>query len=71
MTTAVMDKSINWQVPSVDDIKIQIEDYQAMVSRSENSGYMTFETHRKKFNDWFNEIDIIHSAKKPTIIPKI
>jgi len=56
MTTAVVDKSINWQVPSVDDSKISVEDYRAMVDRAENSGYMSYETHRRKFNEWFNEI---------------
>ena len=56
MATAVVDKSINWQVPSVDDSKISVEDYQAMVNKAENSGYISYEIHRRKFNEWFNEI---------------
>jgi len=56
MATAVVDKLINWQVPSVDDSEISVEDYRAMVDKAENSGYMSYETHRRKFNEWFNEI---------------
>ena len=56
METAVVEKSINWQVPSVDDSEISVEDYRAMVDKAENSGYMSYETHRRKFNEWFNEI---------------
>ena len=56
MATAVIDKLINWQVPSVDDSEISVEDYRAMVDNAENSGYMSYETHRQKFNEWFNEI---------------
>jgi len=55
MTTAVADKSINWQIPSVDDSKISEEDYRAMVGKAENSGYMSYETHYRKFNEWFNK----------------
>jgi len=58
MATAVVDKLINWQTPSVDDNEISIEDYQAMVDKAENSGYMSYETHRRKFNEWFNEISV-------------
>jgi hypothetical protein len=56
MATAVVDKLINWQVPSVTDSEISVEDYRAMVDKAENSGYMSYETHRRKFNEWFNEI---------------
>ena len=56
MATAIVDKLINWQVPSVNDNEINIEDYRAMIDKAENSGYMSYETHRRKFNDWFNEI---------------
>ena len=56
MATAVVDKLINWQVPSIDDSETSIEDYRAMVSNAENSGYMSYETHRRKFNEWYNEI---------------
>ena len=56
MATAVVDKLINWQVPSVDDSEISVEDYRAMVDKAENSGYMSYETHRRKINEWFNEI---------------
>ena len=56
MSIAVTDKSINWQVPSVDDSEISAEDYRAMVGKAESSGYMSYETHRRKFNEWFNEI---------------
>jgi hypothetical protein len=56
MVTAVLDKVINWQVPSDEDIEISVEDYRAMVDKSEHSGYMSYETHRQKFNEWFNEI---------------
>jgi len=56
MATVVVDKSINWQVPSIDDSKINVEDYRAMVDKAENSGYMSYETHRRKLNEWFNEI---------------
>ena len=56
MATAVADKSINWQVPSVDDNKITVEDYRAMVGKAESSGYMSYETHRRKLNEWFDEI---------------
>ena len=56
MATAVVDKLINWQEPSIDDSEISIEDYRAMVSNAEKSGYMSYETHRQKFNEWFNEI---------------
>jgi len=56
MATAIVDKSINWQVPSVDDSKISVEDYLAMVDKAESSGYMSYETHRRKFNEWFNEV---------------
>jgi hypothetical protein len=55
MTTAVVDKAINWQAPSVDD-EISVEDYQAMVDKAESSGYMSYEAHLRKFNEWFNEI---------------
>jgi len=56
MATAIANKIINWQVPSVDDSEISVEDYRNMVRRSENSGYMSYESHRQKFNEWFNEI---------------
>jgi len=56
MATAIVDKLINWQVPSVEDGEISVEDYRAMVDKAENSGYMSYETHRRKFNEWFNEI---------------
>ena len=56
MATAVVDKLINWQAPLVDDSEISVEDYRAMVNKAENSGYMSYETHRQKFHDWFNEI---------------
>ena len=56
MATVVADKSINWQVASVNDSEISVEDYQTMVGKAENSGYMSYETHRRKFNEWFNEI---------------
>ena len=53
----VVDKSIDWQVPSTNDSsEISVEDYRAMVSNAENSGYMSYETHRRKFNDWLNEV---------------
>jgi len=55
MATAVVDKLINWQTPSVDDSEITVEDYRAMIDKAENSGYMSYETHRRKFNEWFNE----------------
>jgi hypothetical protein len=35
MATTVVDKSINWQVPSVDDSEISVDDYQAMVSKAD------------------------------------
>ncbi|MCL2329132.1 MAG: hypothetical protein FWC39_11560 [Bacteroidetes bacterium] len=38
------------------DSKISIEDYRAMVAKAENSGYMSYNEHLRKFNDWFNEI---------------
>jgi len=56
MTTAVAKKSFNWQVPSANDNEISIENYRAMVTQAETSGYVSYETHRRKFNDWFNEI---------------
>jgi hypothetical protein len=56
METAVVDKSINWQVPSVNDCEISVEDYRTMVSKAENSGYMSYETHHRKFNEWLNEV---------------
>ena len=56
MATAVAAKSINWQTPSVDESKTSVEDYRAMVSNAENSGYMSYETHRRKLNEWFSEI---------------
>ena len=31
MATSAVDKSINWQVPSVDDGEINVEDYRAMI----------------------------------------
>ena len=56
MGAAVMDKSINWQVPSANDSEISVKDYRTMVGKAENSGYMSYEAHRRKFNKWFNEI---------------
>ena len=56
MATAVVDKSINWQVPSAGDSEISVEDYRAMVSNAESSGYMSYDTHLRKLNEWFNEI---------------
>ena len=56
MATAVVDKSINWQAPSVGDSEISVEDYRAMVGKAESSGYISYETHRRKINEWFNEI---------------
>ena len=56
METAVIDKTINWQMSSVDDVEISVEDFHEMVEKAENSGYMSYETHRRKFNEWFNEI---------------
>ena len=56
MTTTVVDKIINWQTPSVDDSEISVDDYRTMIRNAENSGYMSYETHRRKFNEWFNEI---------------
>jgi hypothetical protein len=56
MATAIANKSINWQAPSADDCEISVEDYRAMVGKAESSGYMSFETHRRKFNEWLNEI---------------
>ena len=56
MATTIVDKSINWQEPSIDDDEISVEDYRVMVGKSESSGYMSYETHRRKFNEWVNEI---------------
>jgi len=56
MATATANKSINWQIPPTAGEKTSIEDYRAMVNKAENSGYMSYETHRQKFNKWFNEI---------------
>jgi hypothetical protein len=56
MATAVLDKSVNWQTPLVNDSETSVEDYRAMVNQAENSGYMSYETHRRKFNEWFNEV---------------
>ena len=56
MVTAVVDKSINWQIPLVDDSEISVEDYRIMVGKAESSGYMSYEMHRQKLNEWFNEI---------------
>ena len=56
METTVVDKIFNWQVPSTDDSEINIDDYRTMIRKAENSGYMSYETHRRKFNEWFNEI---------------
>ena len=56
METTVADKSISWQAPSADDGEISVEDYQTMVNRAENSGYMSYEMHRRKFNEWLNGI---------------
>jgi hypothetical protein len=56
MATAVIDKSINWQIPPINDREISVEDYRAMVSKAENSDYMSYETHRQKLNEWINEI---------------
>ena len=53
---AIVDKSINWQVPSAVDSEISVEDYRVMVDKAESSGYMSYATHRRKFNEWFNEI---------------
>ena len=47
MVTAVIEKSINWQMPSVDNSEISVEDYRAMVNNAENSGYMSHETLQK------------------------
>ena len=47
MVTSVVEKSINWQAPSVDDSEISVEDYRAMVNKAENSGYMSYETLQK------------------------
>jgi hypothetical protein len=59
MATAAANKLINWQTPSVDDNEINVEDYRAMVDKAENSGYMSYETHRRKFNEWLNEVSIM------------
>ena len=56
MEAVVVNKSINWQVPSANDSKISVEDYRAMVSEAENSGYMSYETHRRNLNEWLNEV---------------
>ena len=58
MASAVAEKSksTNWQAPLVDDSETSVEDYRAMVSKAENSSYMSYETHRQKLNEWFNEI---------------
>jgi hypothetical protein len=55
MTTIVEEKIIDWQVPSANDCGITEEDYRAMVKDAENSGYMSYKTHRKKLNEWLNE----------------
>jgi len=55
MATAVAKKQINWQVPSTNDEQITMEDYRNMLSAAENSGYMSYETHRQKLNEWLNE----------------
>ena len=55
MVTTVVEKSINWQAPSVEDSEISVEDYRAMVNKAENSGYMSNEIHRRKLNEWFDE----------------
>ena len=55
MAIAVAEKRINWQTPSsIDNSETSVEDYRAMVSKAENSGYMPYETHRRKLNEWFN-----------------
>ena len=56
MNTAALNKPINWQIPSANDSEISVEDYRAMVDKAENSGYMSYEIHRQKLNDWLNEI---------------
>ena len=44
--------------------ELLITDYQAMVNKAENSGYMPYETHRRKFNEWFNEISVESTEHK-------
>jgi len=56
MAPTVEDKLIDWQAPSVADGNISVEDYRAMIDKAERSGYMSYETHRRKFNEWLNEI---------------
>ena len=56
MAPTVEDKLIDWQAPSVEDGNISVEDYRAMIDKAERSGYMSYETHRRKFNEWLNEI---------------
>ena len=63
MATAVVNKSINWQVPLVDNSETSVEDYREMVSKAENSGYMSYEMHRQKLNKWFNEISKERTAQ--------
>ena len=71
MATVLADKSINWQVPSADDSEISVADYRAMVSKAENSVYMSYETHRQKFNEWIKVPLRTNNGISPRIINRI
>ena len=63
MSTAVLNKPINWQIPPANGCEISVEDYRAMVANAENSGYMSYEAHRRKLNEWLNEISKERTAQ--------
>jgi len=56
MATATANKSINWQMPPAADEKTNIEEYRAMVSKAENSGFMSYEEFHKITEGWFTQI---------------
>jgi len=54
MTTATLSKpkkkSIDWISPNTDAVKL--EEYQSEMQAAENSGFISFEEHKKNMNKW-------------------
>ena len=54
MTTAILSKpkrkSIDWINPNSE--KVKLEEYQNEMQAAENSGFISFEEHKKNINKW-------------------
>ena len=56
MATAVLnrpkEKTIDWINPHLEHTAVTLEEYRNEITAAENSGFISFEDHKKNMNQW-------------------